>query len=230
MNEFLAQSTYFVFFLSILVYWFCSWVQKKLPYAIFNPLLWTVVIIVVILSVLHIDYEVYNSSAKYITYLLTPATVCLAIPMYKQIQVLKDNAFALIASILCGCLACALSIFAMCWFFGLETELYHSLQSKSVTTAIAIGITGELEGSQSITILAVMITGLFGAIVARFVCRIFKITNPVAVGLACGNSAHAIGTSTALTFGEVQGAMSSLAVVVAGVITVVVAPLFAGLL
>ena len=112
----------------------------------------------------------------------------------------------------------------------MDGVIYHSLQPKSVTSAIAMGLSEEIGGNPSLTVAAVVITGLFGAIVAKIVCKVFRITNPIAVGLACGNAAHAMGTSKALEFGEVEGAMSSLAVVTAGVITVVLAPIFAGLI
>lgn len=228
MNDLFQGSLYFGFFLALAAYWIGLAIQKKFPYTICNPLLIANIIVIVILLVCHIDYETFNEGAKYITYFLTPCTVCLAIPMYKQLKVLKKNLPAILISLFSGCLAAALTIWTLCALFGLDGVLYHSLQPKSVTSAIAMGLSEEIGGNPSLTVAAVTITGLFGAIVAKNVCKIFRITNPIAVGLACGNAAHAMGTSKALEFGEVEGAMSSLAVVTAGVITVILAPIFAG--
>ena len=109
-------------------------------------------------------------------------------------------------------------------------SIYHSLQPKSVTTAIAIGVSAELGGNSALTIMAVVVTGMFGGIMAKLLCRLFHIRDPIAVGLACGTAAHAMGTSKALEFGELEGAMSSLAVVVAGIATVILTPVFAGMI
>lgn len=230
MNDLLQGSVYFGFFLALAVYWIGLKLQKKFPYTICNPLLLCVIIIILILLAFHIDYDTFNEGAQYITYFLTPATVCLAIPMYKQVRILKENLAAILLSIFSGCVAAAVTIWVLCLLFDLDGMIYHSLQPKSITTAIAMGVSTELGGNSTLTVTAVVITGLFGAVVAKSVCRIFRITHPVAVGLACGNAAHAIGTSKALEFGEVEGAMSSLAVVTAGIITVILAPVFAGLI
>ncbi len=230
MNEWLQGNLYFGFFLALGTYWIGLTLQKRFPYTIFNPLLISSVLSAAFLLVFHIDYETFDAGASHITYFLTPCTVCLAIPMYKQIRVLKKNLAAILAGIGSGCLAAALSIWGLCALLSLDGEIYHSLQPKSVTTAIAMGISEELGGNSGITVAAVVVTGIVGAMLAKAVCRLFRIKNPVAIGLACGNSAHAIGTSRALEFGELEGAMSSLAVVAAGIVTVVLAPLFAGLI
>ncbi len=230
MNEWLQGNLYFGFFLALGTYVIGLALQKRFPYTIFNPLLISSVLCVAVLLIFDIDYETFDAGAEHITYFLTPCTVCLAIPMYKQLKVLRKNLAAILLGIGSGCLAAALSIWGMCALLGLDGEIYHSLQPKSVTTAIAMGVAEELGGKTGITVMAVVVTGIFGAVTAKLVCRLFRIKNPVAIGLACGNAAHAIGTSRALEFGEVEGAMSSLAVVAAGIITVVLAPLFAGLI
>ena len=185
------------------------------------------IFIIAILAVFHIDYDTYNEGAQYLSYLLTPATICLAVPMYRQIQVLKTHFVAIFFSMLAGCIACALVILGLSWVFQLDPQIYHALQPKSITTAIAIGVAEEAGANSTITVAAVIFTGLIGAIGAKSFCRLLKITHPVAVGLACGNAAHAIGTSKALEFGEVEGAMSSLAIVTAGIMTVILVPIFA---
>ncbi len=228
MNEILQESVYFGFFLALGTYWIGLGIQKRFPYTLCNPLLISTVLCMVILLTFQIDYESFDAGASHISYFLTPCTVCLAIPMYRQVKILKKNLAAILISIVSGCLAAALSIWGLCALFGLDGSVYHSLQPKSVTTAIAIGVSEELGGSGALTIMAVVVTGMFGGIMARVLCRLFHIKDPIAVGLACGNAAHAMGTSKALEFGELEGAMSSLAVVVAGIATVILAPLFAG--
>lgn len=230
MNEILQESAYFGFFLALGTYWIGLKLQKRFPWTICNPLLVSTVLCIGILLIFRIDYDVFDAGASHISYFLTPCTVCLAIPMYRQVRILKKNLAAILISIVSGCLAAALSIWGMCALFGLDGSIYHSLQPKSVTTAIAIGVSTELGGSAALTIMSVVVTGMFGGIMAKVLCRLFRIKDPIAVGLACGNSAHAMGTSKALEFGELEGAMSSLAVVVAGVVTVILAPLFAGLI
>ena len=228
MNEFLTASSYFGLFFALFIFWIGVKISKKLKSNLANPLLITVVLVIVSLLILDIDYDTFNQGASHLTYFLTPATVALAVPMYKQVALLKKNFSAILISILCGIAANALCIFGLCLVFGLSPEVYHSLLPKSVTTAIALGVSAEIGGVSSLTVASVVITGLFGSCIAKVVCRIFKITHPVAIGLGCGNSAHAIGTVAALEFGEIQGAMSGLAMVVAGVLTAVLAPLAAG--
>ena len=230
MNEILTESVYFGFFLALAAYWIGLTIQKRFPYTICNPLLISAGVCVAVLLFFRIDYEVFDAGASKITYFLTPCTVCLAIPMYRQVKVLKKNLAAILISIFSGCLTAALSIWGLCALFRMDGTIYHSLQAKSITTAIAIGVTEELGGIPTVTVAAVAVTGIFGSIVAKTFLRFLKITNPIAVGLACGNSAHAMATSKALEFGELEGAMSSLAVVVAGVVTVILAPVFSGLI
>lgn len=230
MNDFLANSSYFGLFFGLFIFWASSKLSGKVKNSLANPLLITTVVVIVLLVVFQVDYETFNQGASHLTYFLTPATVALAIPMYKQVSLLKKNMAAIFVSILCGIAANVICILGLCLLFRLEPELYHSLLPKSVTTAIAIGVSAEIGGIPSLTVAAVVVTGLFGNMIARTVCRICKIQHPVAVGLACGNSAHAIGTVAALEIGEIEGAMSGLAMVIAGILTAVLAPLAAGLL
>lgn len=224
------MESYFGLVLSLGAYFFCMKLQKKFGWALLNPLLCSISLLFVFLLVTGMEYQFYDAGAKQLTYLLTPATVCLAIPMHRQIEVLKKQWLAIGVSILAGCLACAISVLGLSVLFKLDPVLYHSLQAKSITTAIAVGVTEEVGGISSITVLSVIITGLTGAVLARPMCRWFRITDSVAIGLAIGNASHALGTTTALTMGEVEGAMSGLAIVVAGIMTVVIVPLMAGLL
>jgi predicted murein hydrolase (TIGR00659 family) len=214
--------------ISVLGYLIGIYCRKKI--SVLNPLLIAIVLTIVVIKALDIDYETYNSGAKYISYLLTPATVCLAIPLYRQINVLKSHAKEVFIGILAGVIASMGSILLMAYLFSLTHEQYVTLLPKSITTAIGMGVSEELGGIQTITIAVIIITGVFGNIIAEGVLKIFRIKEPVAKGLAIGTASHAIGTAKALEIGETEGAMSSLAVAVAGLMTVATASFFASLL
>ncbi|MEW4414315.1 LrgB family protein [Clostridium sp. AN503] len=226
----LQESLYFGFVLSLLAYLIGVRLKKKLGWAILNPLLVAVVLVIACLVIFKIDYQTYNYSAKYISYLLTPSTVCLAIPLYKQLELLKKNFVAVAVAILSGVAASAASIFAMCLFFRLEHIHYVTMLPKSITTAIAMGVSEEAGGIVTITVVCIMITGIFGNIAAETIFKLARIREPIARGLALGTSAHAIGTAKALELGEVEGAMSSLSIAVAGLLTVIIVPLVSGLI
>ena len=173
------------------------------------------------------NHQTDNETAKYLSYLLTPATVALAIPLYQQITLLKKNGLAIFLGIFSGVLSSLLSILAMSYMFGLSHREYVTLLPKSITTAIGIGVADELGGITTITVAVIIVTGVLGNVIGQAVCKLFKIYEPIAVGLAFGTSAHAVGTAKALEIGEVEGAMSSLSIVVSGLMTVVGASVFA---
>lgn len=230
MNEFFLNSAYFGIVLSLLCYWIALKISEKVKSTLCNPLLVASAMIIGILLLLGIEYETFDQGAAYLTYLLNPATVCLAVPLYRQFQVLKSNTKAIFLGIASGCFACMVTVAGLAAVFALTPELTLSLLPKSITTAIAIGLTEEIGGLSAVTVACVIFTGIFGACTASVVFKIFKIQEPVAQGLAAGASAHAIGTSRALELGEIQGAMSSLAIVVTGIMTVICVPIVAGFL
>ena len=156
---------------------------------------------------------------------LTPLTVCLAVPLYRQLKILKENIAAVLIGITSGVIAHAVTMLVLAQLFGLDDVLRNSIMSKSVTTAIALGVTTELGGIQGVTVIGVVIAGVMGPVVGPTVLRLVGVKNPVAFGLGMGSASHAIGTSKALEIGEVQGAMSSLAIVVTGILTVIVVPI-----
>ena len=227
MNELVLSSATIGVVLSIAAYEAGVFLKKKTNSPIFNPLLVSIVLVMLVLVVFHVDYESYNSSAKYLSYLLTPATVSLAIPLYQQLELLKKNFVAIMLGILSGVLTSAGVILAMSILFGLSHEEYVTLLPKSITTAIGMGVSEELGGYVTITVAVIIVTGILGNIIGEMVCKVFRIKNPISRGLALVTSAHAIGTARAMEMGEVEGAMSSLAIVVAGLCTVVGASVFA---
>lgn len=230
MREFLNESVFFGVAISILTYELGVFLKKKLKWTICNPLLISIVAVIVFLAAFDVPYESYNAGAKYLSYLLTPATVCLAIPLYEQVELLKKHSWAIAAGLISGVLTSALCVFVLALLFGFDHAQYVTLLPKSITTAIGMGISEELGGYVTITVAVIVITGIIGNILAETICRIFKIEEPVAKGIAIGSSSHALGTVKAMELGEIEGAMSSLSIAVAGVLTVVAAPLFAGLI
>ena len=224
MRDAFASSAYFGVVLSVAAYSFGMWLKKKTGFALCNPLLVAVIIIAPILLVTHISYDEYMKGAESISYLLTPATVCLAIPLYKQLALLKQNK----AAVFCGIAAAV--IFVLCLLFKMEHVHYVTLLPKSITTAIGMGVSEEAGGIVTLTVVSIIITGVSGVIMSEGLFKLFKLEEPIAKGLALGNGAHAIGTSKALELGEVEGAMSSLAIAVAGLMTVIVVPLIANLI
>lgn len=227
MDHIILNSATLGFVISLLAYEIGLAAKKKWKLAILNPLLISIVLVIAVLLVFHVDYESYNASAKYLSYLLTPATVCLAIPLYIQLDVLKKNVVAVMVGILSGVLASLGSIFAMAVAFGLSHKEYVTLLPKSITTAIGMGVSEELGGYVTISVATIIITGVLGNIVAESACRFFRIRHAVSRGLAIGTASHAIGTARAMEMGEIEGAMSSLAIVVCGLCTVAGASVFA---
>lgn len=227
MKEFIQNSAFLGVVISLLAYWLGTFLKKKFKLAIFNPLLIAVLLTVGVLCVLKIDYSVYESGTKYVSYLLTPATVSLAIPLYEQLEVLKKNIKAIIAGVTSGVLASLGTILALAVAFRMNHEGYVTMLPKSITTAIGMGVSDELGGYVSITVALIVITGILGNVIAEPVLKLFRITEPVAKGIGLGSASHAIGTAKAMELGEVEGAMSSLSIVIAGILTVVGASIFA---
>lgn len=229
MTDFIQNSVFLSVVLSLLSYMIGLKIKKRFKLSILNPMLISIVITIAVLLLLKVDYHTYNEGAKYISYLLTPATVCLAIPLYEQFQLLKDNWKAILIGILSGVITSGVSILSMAVLFGMNHEDYVTLLPKSITTAIGIDVSTELGGYVSITVAAIVITGVFGNVIGETVIHLFKIKEPMAKGVALGTASHAIGTSKAMELGEIEGAMGGLSIVVAGILTVLLAPVFAQL-
>ncbi len=222
--ESLSESLYFGFAITLIAYFVGLWVKQKLKLTIFNPILVSTGLIIGFLYASNITYEKYEQGAKHISYLLTPATVCFAIPLYRQLEILKKNMTAIFIAIFSGVITSASTIYILSLILNLEHVHYVTLLPKSITTAIGIGVSEEAGGIVSITMMCILVTGIIGAVIAEIIFKVFKITDPIAKGVALGTSSHAVGTSKAFEIGEVEGAMSSLAIAVAGVITAVIVP------
>ena len=228
MKEILCNSAYFGVTVSLIGYGAGIMLKKKFKYAFLNPLLISIIFVIGVVMLCGVDYESYENSAQYLSYLLSPATVCLAVPLYQQMTLLKKNLAAVACGILAGVLASLGSVLLLAFLFGLEHDVYVTLLPKSITTAIGMGVSEELGGLVTITVAVIIVTGVIGNVIGEAVCKLFRIYEPIAKGLALGTSSHAIGTAKALEMGEVEGAMSSLAIAVAGLLTVIGASVFAG--
>ena len=228
MAEFASTSLFFGMALSLAASGVGVFLRSRWKFALFNPLLVAIVLVVAFLVFFQIHTATYMEGARYISYLLTPATVCLAVPLYQQFSLLKKNAKAVLLGIAAGTLASLCVILGLCVLFHLDHTMYVTLLPKSITTAIGIGVSEELGGIQSLTVVVIIITGVLGNIFAELICKVFRITDPIAQGVGIGTSTHAVGTARAMEMGEIQGAMSGLSIVVAGLMTVVLANLFAG--
>ena len=198
--------------------------RDRYKWPIFNPLLVAIIFVIIVLNAFNIDYDSYYASADNLSYLLTPATVCLAIPLYQQIEQLKKHKGAIFAGISAG--VCTVWVLSM--LFQLTHEEYVTLLPKSITTAIGMGLSQEAGGYVTITVAVIILTGVLGNMFCEIICKVTGITHPVAKGIAIGTSSHAIGTARAMQLGEVEGAMSGLSIVISGMITLIGAQIFAG--
>ena len=230
MTVFLEDSLFAGVTLSLLAYLLGVVLKKKFKCAIFNPLLISIVITIVVLVTAHVDYDVYNQGASYLSWFLTPATVCLAIPLYEQWKLLKKNIKAVLLGIIAGVLTSLGAVLVLAEIMGLSHKEYVTLLPKSITTAIGMGVSEELGGYVTITVAVIVVTGVLGNIFGELICKIFRITDPIARGLSIGSASHAIGTAKAMELGEIEGAMSSLAIAVAGIFTVAASSFFCNFL
>ncbi len=228
MSELLASSAVFGMLISLCLYRLGMVMKKRFRSGLVNPLLIAIAGTIAVLLICDVEYEAYAASVQPLSYLLTPATVCLAVPLYRQLALLKKSWKAVMGGIAIGVVTSLVCIFLLAVIFSLDSAQYATLLPKSITTAIGMGVSAELGGIETITVAVIVLTGIAGNVMAEPVCRLFRITDPVAQGVAIGTSAHAIGTAKALEMGQVTGAMSGLAIAVAGIMTVVLAPIFAG--
>lgn len=227
MSEFIVQSTFFGVVLSFFAYMLFYVIKEKckIKTPLFNPLLLSSTLIIVLLSVTGIEFEDFNRYAEgTLTYWLTPVTICLAIPLYRRVKELKNNLPAILISIFFGCLGHVFVLVGIGACVKLSPVLLHSVMPKSVTTAIALALSEKIGGIPAVTVACLTVAGMSGAVLGPTLLKWFKIKEPVAQGLAIGTASHAVGTSKAMELGEIQGAMSSLAIVVTGILTVIVVP------
>ena len=198
--------------------------QKKFKLPIFNPILIGMIIVIVTLKVTGLGTGEYQQGVKLISWLMTPATVCLAIPMYEQIQALRKNLKAILVGVAAGALSCLTVLLVTCLVLHFDRNLTVSLLPKGITAAIGVSLTELFGGTPSITTLGISVTGIGGNMFGVAFCKLFKITDPIAQGVAFGTGAHVIGTAKANELSPLTGAVSSLSLVVAGLLTALLFP------
>ncbi|WP_277233201.1 LrgB family protein [Romboutsia timonensis] len=211
--------------LTILFFNIGIYIQKKTNKPIFNPLLIAILGIILFLSITKIPYESYKLGGDRINFFLSPVTIVLAVPLYKQFDLFKKYLLEILIGISCGVVVSFISIKLIGHFTNADVDIINSLIPKSITTPMGISLTKTLNGVEAITVVSIILTGILGAIISPIVFKIGKINNPVAKGIALGTSAHALGTTKALEMGEVEGAMSGLSIGISGIITVVLIPI-----
>jgi Putative effector of murein hydrolase len=199
-------------------------IRNKWRNPLLNPILIATILIIGFLTITGIDYDTYKVGGDYISFFLGPVTVLLAVPLYRHIQALKNAWLPILAGIVVGSTVSIVCVIACAKIFGISKTLMLSLIPKSITIPMGSVVSEQIGGIPSITIVSIVITGITGAVTAPLVCRFFRIKNPVAQGVAIGTASHALGTTKAMEIGEVQGAMSSLSIGVAGVVTVFITP------
>ena len=216
--------------ISIIAYAIGVFLFKKTRFPLLHPLLTANVLIISFLLVAEIPYSAYEPGGQLIGFFLAPATVVLAVPLYKQFDLLKRHLFPILLGVIVGSCTALLSVFGLCKLLGLNREMLVSLLPKSITTPMGLSISGNTGGIISITMMAILFTGVFGVIICPYIFKWAKIKNSVAKGISLGTASHALGTSKALEIGEVEAAMSGLAISLVGIITVVIISVFVNML
>ena len=219
MNELLSSDTYFFSALTVIVFALASALQKKTRLVLLNPIMISGFAIIGILCLLDIPVQVYQAGCRVLTYLLTPATICLAIAFYEQIGKMKKHLLPILLGVLTGVLCSAGSIYILAKLFELPDVILLSLLPKSVTSAIGVPLSEEIGGIGALTMAAICITGISGNILAPFYCKLFRLDDPISQGVAIGTASHVIGTTRAMEMGQLTGAVSSFALTIAGLVT-----------
>lgn len=227
MKEMFTQSVFFGVLLTLGAYGIGMLLKRKTGWALMNPLLVAIVLVVAFLALSGVSYKDYAAGSNIVSYMLTPATICLAVPLYQQMELLKKNYRAVMAGIVAGVLSSLVTVLLLALLFHFDHASYVTFLAKSVTTAIGMGVSEELGGYVSVTIMSIIVTGVLGNIMAEKVLKWLKIEEPIAKGIAIGSSSHAVGTVKAMEKGAVEGAMSGLSIVVCGILTVLGSILFA---
>ncbi|MDF2699789.1 MAG: hypothetical protein K0Q49_1345 [Haloplasmataceae bacterium] len=221
----IIENPIFGVLISFIAYEFGSYLNKKTKSVYFNPLLISQFLIIFILVVFDISYNDYNIGGKVISFFLIPATIVLAVPLFKQINLLKTNSIPIIGGIIVGSISGIISVIVLAKLFNLNEIIMKSLIPKSITSPIGMEVSEQIGGNPAITVPVIILTGIIGSVIVPYICKIFKIYDKIAVGIALGTSSHAVGTAKAIEMGELEGAMSGLAIGIAGIVTVFAAPL-----
>ncbi|WP_319372154.1 LrgB family protein [uncultured Ilyobacter sp.] len=230
MTESILYNPLFGIILSLFTFEIGKRIYMKWRYPILNPLMIAIILIILLLLKFNIPYEAYAKGGDIIIFFLGPATVALGVSLYKNIQRLKEYFLPILAGVIAGSSTAIVSVIVLGRLLGLKKELILSMIPKSITTPIGIELSKSLGGNPSITVIGIMITGVTGAISSPFICKFFKIESKISRGIGIGTSSHAVGTSKAIEMGEIEGAMSGLAIGMAGLVTIFLVPILVKIL
>ena len=225
MAEFLEGISLFPVLLTLGAYQLGLWLRKKWNNPICNPLIIALILVSAVLLLTGFSLEHYQEGMSGITWLLTPATVCLALPLYEQLKILKKNLPAILIGVAAGTVTSLVVVFLMCRIFGLDDQMTVSLLPKSITTAMGIVLSAQNGGIAALTTVVIIVTGILGSLLGSILCKLLKLKHPIAQGVALGTASHVIGTSKANEMGSLQGAVSSLSLATAGILTAVLFPI-----
>ncbi|MBE6958819.1 MAG: LrgB family protein [Ruminococcaceae bacterium] len=223
--EILREFTLLPLIATIATYQFGLFLQKKTKSPLCNPLLISIALLIGLMLLTGYPNADYQAGMKTISWLITPATICLAVPLYQQVQILKKHWKAMLAGIVAGTFASLSFILVMCQLLGVGDVLTFSLLPKSITTAMGTALSEQTGGDPAITTAAIAITGILGCVLCTPLCKLFRITHPVAQGVALGTAAHVLGTTKARELSDLTGAVSSLSLTVAGILTAILYPI-----
>lgn len=226
MTELFTSSTYFCVALTLIAFGFGSLCQKKWKLAILNPILIGAAVVMLVLGILDVPNAVYQQGCQVLSFLLTPATICLAISFYQQFQELKKQLPAVFAGVAAGTVCSIGLVYLLCQLFDFDRALTMALLPKSITTAIGVALSEEIGGISAVTTAAIAITGIIGNMLGPTLCKLLHLKDEVAQGVAFGTASHVIGTSKAVELGHLTGAVSSLSLTLAGMITAIVLSFF----
>lgn len=226
MKEILFDNAFFGIFISIFAFKIGESIFKRFKKPYLNPIFVALILIFAFMNFFEIPTTYYNKGGDILGFFIAPATVCLAIPLFRELKTLKKHYRVILVGSIIGSVTAILSVIGLGRLLGIQDIVLLSFIPKSITTPIGIEVSKVLGGIPSITIFAIMVTGITGNIFAPIMMKLFKIENAIAKGLGIGISSHAVGTSKAIEMGEVEGAMSALSLVIAGIITIFIAPLF----
>lgn len=226
MKEINEITVYFSLFITLFVFYSAIKIKNKCNLSIFNPLLVSIIVMIIFLKIVGMPTELYSRNTEILMYLLTPATICLALPLYQNLHLLEQYWKALLAGISAGVISNLIIIYLLAKAFRLSYKEFVTILPKSITSAISLAISEELGGNVTVTILVVVITGVMGNVLADGIFYRMKLKNKMAKGVALGTSAHVIGTAKAMEYGEAEGGMASLAIVISGILTVIIISIF----
>lgn len=213
----------FGIFLTVAAFYIGDRIAKKVKLPFANPLLIAMIICIAVMKLLNITYEDYMEGGQFISLFLVPVTAMLGLSVYRKRKILKEQFFPVVIGCLAGSALSMGSTVLLCRMLALNAEMLNSLLPKSVTTAIALDLSGQLGGLRSITMMGVIVCGIGGAILHPLIIRLLRLKDPIATGVAFGTASHAIGTARALEMGEVEGAVSGVSMGIAGICTVIIA-------